>query len=99
MSRSIKKHPWVTDHRVKNPYKKAANKKIRTNLFNIPNKGSSFKRYFQSYDICDYKFFITKKEAIARYEEALRNQDYWFLKRYPTLEDWLSHWRKCYLNK
>jgi len=104
MSRSYKKHPWVTDHHVKSTSerKKFANKKVR-NTEDLPNRGA-FKKIFQTYDICDYKFFQTKEQAIAEYEEILNNPDYGYnqeiLEKYPTLEFWLYwNWKKYYLRK
>ena len=57
VSRSYKE-PWATDyHRSKSYYKRLANRKIRK----IPidediSNGRSFRKYYCSYDICDYKF-------------------------------------------
>ena len=64
MSRSYKKHPWITDHHVKSSSerKKFANKKVR-HTEDLPS-GGAFKKVFCSYDICDFKFFQTKEEAL-----------------------------------
>ena len=104
MSRSYKKHPWVTDHHVKSSSesKKFANKKVR-HTKDLPN-GGAFKKVFCSYDICDYKFFQTKEEAIAEYEEILNHPDDEYnkiiLQKYPTLQSWLYwNWKKYYLRK
>lgn len=105
MSRSYKKHPWITDHHVKSSSesKKFANKKVR-HTKDLPN-GGAFKKVFCSYDICDFKFFQTKEEAIAEYEETLNDPKVsdryreMFLEAYPTLEVWLWHWKKSYLRK
>ena len=71
MSRSSKKHPWVTDHKLHNDMKKFANKKVRHEE-DLPN-GRAFKKVFCSYDICDYKWRQTKEEAIEEYENALKH--------------------------
>ena len=101
MSRSSKKHPWVTDHKLHNDMKKFANKKVR-NQEDLPN-GRAFKKVFCSYDICDYKWRQTKEEAIEEYENALKHTEFkwnrWLLEEYPTLESWLWHWKKYYLRK
>lgn len=105
MSRSYKKHPWITDHHVKtsSEMKKFANKKVR-HTKDLPN-GKAFKKVFESYNLCDFKFFQTKEEAIAEYEETLSDvkldEDYReeFLKEYPTLKAWLWGWKKDYLKK
>ena len=65
MSDSRKKHKVITCG--KNSFlKKYANKKLRKNE-KIANF-SNYKRHFNSWDICDYKFYVTeaemKKESI-----------------------------------
>ena len=67
MSRSYKKHPWVTDHHVKTSSedKKFANKKVR-HQEDLPNRGA-FKKVSNSYDICDFKWIKTRAEAIQEY--------------------------------
>lgn len=102
MSRSFKKHPWVTDHKVHNTMKKFANKKVRHT--DLPSKGKAYKKCEESYNICDYKWTKTKEEAIQEYEEALKHPEKnyynaWILERYPTLKAWLSHWKKHFLSK
>lgn len=54
MSRSRKKRNWVTDNSWKKFGKKYANKKVRR-TDDIRN-GSSYKKHFESYNICDYKW-------------------------------------------
>ena len=97
MSRSHKKNPWYTDHHVKSSQenKKFANKKVR-NTEEIPN-GGSYKKVSESWDICDFKFFYTKEEAIEEYNKAKENDEEW-VKKY-TLKEWLRHWRTIYYNK
>ena len=105
MSRSYKKNPWITDHHVKSSSerKKFANKKVR-HTKDLPN-GKAFKKVFESYNLCDYKFFQTKEEAIEEYEETLNDvrldEDYreMFLKKFPTLKAWLWNWKKQYVSK
>ena len=101
MSRSYKKHPWVTDHHVKtsSENKKFANKKVR-HQEDLPNRGA-FKKVSNSYDICDFKWIKTRAEAIQEYEEALKNPDEheMFLKKYPTLKRWLFEWKKTFSSK
>lgn len=105
MSRSYKKNPWITDHHVKSSSekKKFANKKVR-HTKDLPN-GKAFKKVSESYDLCDFKFFQTKEEAIEEYEETLNDvrldEDYreMFLKKFPTLKAWLWNWKKQYVRK
>ena len=61
MSRSFKKGYWVKDPN--NKYmKRFANKKVR-NSKDVPS-GKAYKEVFSSYDISDYKWMWTKKDAI-----------------------------------
>lgn len=100
MSRSYKKHPFATEHSAYKPYgKRLANKQFRKFLAaeneDMPNR-SSFKKYTESWDICDYKSRMTKEEAIKWY---LTKASEYIKKHYPTLELWLKYWAKCYKNK
>lgn len=97
MSRSYKKHPWVTDHNANTTQekKKFANKKVR-NTEDLPN-GSAYKKVSESYDICDWKHFQSKEEMLEEYEK--NKDDPWFQKLYPTLKHWIRYWRKIYFNK
>jgi hypothetical protein len=64
MSRSYQKTAgWTDKWRTKNFIKRYANKKVRKTK-DIPN-GKAFKKLYESYDICDYKFlFYSKKEVL-----------------------------------
>jgi hypothetical protein len=57
MSRSFKE-PWITDcHRSKSFYKRLANRRIRNiSVDENISDGSSFRKYFPTYDICDFKY-------------------------------------------
>ena len=59
MSRSFKKHPVVTDKTYKWA-KKDANKKVRK-LENLGN-GNENKKHYDSWNICDYKFWVSFKD-------------------------------------
>ena len=55
MSRSYKKNVWYTDSGAyKRFQKKRANKRVRKSE-EISN-GNAYKKYFNSWDICDWKF-------------------------------------------
>lgn len=69
MSRSHKKHPVITD-KAQKWAKKDANKRIR-NAKDIGN-GSNYKKYYNSWNICDYKFWISKFETFWDYAKSLR---------------------------
>lgn len=65
MSRS-KRKPWVTDNKgsYRKIAKKLANKRVRA-IKNIAS-GNAYKKEFQSWDICDYKWYEPKNEKIRR---------------------------------
>jgi len=97
MSRSRKKHPYCTDHHVKTSQerKKFANKKVR-NTEDVPS-GGAYKKCSESWDICDFKFYQTKEEAIKYYEE--NKEDPTFKKMYPNLKVYLRQWYVWYKGK
>lgn len=103
MSRSWKKSHFVVDHKVKTTKekKKFANKRIRQDK-NFDTNGAAYKKRFESWDICDYRYIWTKEEAIKSWyeEESPHYTGYaWRHKRFGTLEKWLSYWAKCVARK
>lgn len=99
MSRSYKKHPFVTDCGQGRSYaKRTANKIFRRKIANEEDMSSKpkFKRYSCSWNICDYKWRMTKEEAIEWYETEASDK---MKKHFPTLELWLKYWAKCYVRK
>ena len=94
MSRSYKKYPIVKDKNNKG-MKRYANKKVRRTK-NIPN-GKAYKKIFESWDISDYQWIWTRKEAIEDYNEA--SEDSWIKKHFETLEKYLIYWEKCVRRK
>lgn len=107
MSRSYKKNPYVTDHKRRSTKqsKRLANRRVRRRLCGEDTLGRiQHKKYTESWDICDYKWRMTRQEAIQWYEETYAWHESggslkYFLKRYPTLESWLECWEKCYRRK
>ncbi len=97
MSRSYKKNPIVKEDRSHRDGKKEANNSIRSKLkqgVEIGN-GSSYKKHFESWDICDCSDRCSKEQAIAYYNANKYNlQD-----EYKTLDEWLKAWKKWYKNK
>ena len=95
MSRSYKKSPYVTDHHRKSS---KINKRIAKDMPARPQH----RKYTESYNICDYKFRMSKEEAIKWYEKRIKDDslrgDY-VRERFPTLESWLNYWEKCYRRK
>ena len=68
MSRSYKKTPVSKDPANKG-MKRYANKKVR-HTKNLPKKGKSYKKCFESYDISDWCWIWTKEQAIHEYLTA-----------------------------
>lgn len=101
MSRSYKKNPFVTDHKRKHSKiaKRFANKSFRKQI--EKEEEMSFrprhKRYTESWDICDYKWRMTRSEAINWYLNECKNM--YVYKRFPTLDKWLNYWEKCHKRK
>jgi hypothetical protein len=93
MMHSYNRSPYIKDHNRK--HKRFANKRVRRHL-NIPS-GSSYKRIYQSWNICDYKWLWTKRDAIKEY--TLRCTNDYFKRQYPTLELYLDYWARCVRRK
>lgn len=99
MSRSYKKHPRVKDSASKN-MKRFANKKVRRRSKELPKKGKSYKKVFQSYDISDWNWFWTREQAIKDWESAQDASGYsWIKENFDTLEKYLIYWEKCVKRK
>lgn len=97
MSRSYKKSPWYTDGGAGGPKssKREANKKIRHLDFDeLPMKGKTFKKYYCSYDIHDYKSLWTYNEAVKDWESKECYHD-----RYDSFDEYIKHWAKFYKRK
>lgn len=101
MSRSYKKHLRTKDSANKN-MKRFANKKVRTNQDNLPSKGKSFKKIFESWEISDWNWYRSKREAIEEWEEE-ESPHYiglaWRHERFKTFEKWLQYWEKSIKRK
>lgn len=97
MSRSYKHTPFITDHRcgVTKYSKKLANRRFRRSSELYQN--SAYKKYNESWDICDYKWRSIKRDAIDWYINECNSS---YVKgRYPTLESYLNYWAKCAVRK
>lgn len=70
-----------------------------------PRAKSSYKKHFESYDIHDYKFICSRKNASKKWEsdrkKALNGGLWgnWYLKNQETIEDYLKWWEKHYYRK
>ena len=92
MSRSYKKNPWVTDHKAgtTKETKKFANKTVRHRK-NLPS-GKAYRKAFESWNICDYKYMWTWEEAKKQWEKG---DNVYLKRRYPTLKSYYRYWLKC----
>lgn len=96
MSRSYKKHPWCCDRRTKD-IKKVANRIVRAKLKNpdFELKNSDYKKVFESYDICDFKWYDTWETYWAR--------EWRYYYKYggdePDFKECYRHWLKWYKRK
>lgn len=97
MSRSYKKHPFITDHKrkVTKLNKQLANRKFRR--MGELCQGGNYKKYSDSWNICDYKWWTTEKDAIDWYINVCDNS--YIRGKYKTLEDYLNYWAKCAVRK
>ena len=107
MSRSYKKNPYVTDKSAgTKSMKRIANRTVRRRVKDDEDMPARLqhKKMTESWNICDYKWRMTREEAIQWYNEQLEWQKNkgsltYFKKRYTTLEAWLKYWEKCYVRK
>lgn len=100
MSRSYKRNYRTKDHN--KGQKELANRKIRRVNKLYPFKGGNYKKLYPTWDICDYNWIWTEKEAIdSWYEEESKHYkgQAWRHKRFGTLEKWLQYWAKCVKRK
>jgi hypothetical protein len=99
VSRSFKKHPACPQkpRRSLRETKRFVSKSVR-NVEDVSN-GRSYRKLFDSWDICDGVSLCSLDEWIRRY-----NRDDWYTeniikKRYPTLNDWIKQYHKAYTRK
>ncbi|WP_214630813.1 hypothetical protein [Paenibacillus agaridevorans] len=95
MSRSVKKSPVATDQ--KSPgsrwIKRQANKAVRRYRSGVAN-GKWYRKLFCPWNICDYRFYKTKQQAIHEWKES----------RYPRCRsksqvEVINDWEKFYKRK
>lgn len=99
MSRSYKKIPIYKD---RNPYmKKLANRKLRRRLNAneecFIGNYKSYKKTFESWDICDYYFMGYSKKKLRRLKKDWRNDDY--LKYFKSFKEAERHMITMYISK
>lgn len=100
MSRSYKRTPILKDRRSGAVGKKFANRKVRRYKHKIPN-GSSYKKIYCSYDIHDYVFRETYKDAKELLETMTKHYINGVINFDPREDKYYSynHWAKYYLRK
>ncbi|MBE1444768.1 hypothetical protein [Paenibacillus sp. OAS669] len=95
MSRSRKHAPVWTDHHTPGTRwaKRQANKAVRRYTNDLPN-GKGYRKVYNPWNICDYRFFKTKQQAIYEWviSPCLRN-------RRMSEEEAIRSWLKWYVRK
>lgn len=107
MSRSYKKNPYVTDQsQGTKSMKRIANRRVRRRVKNDEDMPARLphKKMTETWDICDYRWRMTREEAIQWYKKEYKHHKNdgtldRFLRYYPSLEAWLKYWEKCYVRK
>lgn len=100
MSRSYKKHGEMVKQQNTRGMKKCANRHVRRHIDELPQKGKAYKKLFSSWEICDYKWIWTKRDAIREWYEAHYPSDGSPADHYSypgrmSLEEYLKYWEKC----
>lgn len=109
MSRSYRKHPFVTDS---GRCRKWAKRQAASRIRNIPVESeesevlvqspSAFRKInHDSWDICDYRYIWTKNDVIKLANEYQGSENLRDLYRriYGTVEDAIEFWKKCVVRK
>ena len=105
MSRSYKKHPWITDHKCRTTknLKRLANQSVRrriNQLDELPTNHGFSKKMTERWDICDYKWRMTREEAIDYWTTRANNPAHpYFIESWPTLEKYMKMWSKYHYRK
>ena len=111
MSRSYRKNTFVVDRHGRNIRRKFFKKYYNRSLRNLMNKtgeiiqNSEYKKFSNSWNICDYRWYWSEKDAKDEYFRMLNNyiinpRTYeYFFKKYPTLESWMHKYKKQVLHK
>jgi len=93
LARSVKKNPFCKDgQKSKKIPKRFSNKAVR-HILEIPS-GKCYKKYYCSWNICDYISYWSWEQA----KQSYKAQEGW-QKSYPTLKEFYKFWRHYYKNK
>ena len=105
MSRSYKKFPLAKQGKSNKVGKKFANRRVRRQIkrgIDIPS-GRSYKKVYESWDICDYRWTKSKADTIQDWEEdqkQIANGVNTWKANYPqTKEEAIIEWYKFYKRK
>lgn len=96
MSRSYKKHTHCTSTAGKTT-KRQANKKVRRLAKDINKElfnGNHYKSLTESWDIKDYSWYKSERQALQEYEN-----DFAMGIAYWTKDEAMKDWAKCYKRK
>lgn len=96
MSRSYKKFIVCKDQNSKSG-KRMANRAVRRNE-NVPS-GAKFKRYYCSWNICDYRSkerFYTAEEFRRNWYDKTNKDFEWLRNRFRTCKEAYRHWLRWY---
>lgn len=103
MSRSYRKTPILKDGGRSSKYnKQLANRHIRRKAnrdvySDHIGSNSFYKKMYESWEINDYISRYTLDEAIKDYDRLKKYE--WFYEQYPTLEEWIIHYKKEFVCK
>lgn len=94
MSKSYKKSPAWTEQTTPNSIwaKRKAAKAVRRFADDI-SSGKWYRKLYCSWDICDYRFYKTKQQAILEWEtsDCPRDQE---MTRAEVINDWEKQYRR-----
>lgn len=97
MSRSYKKHPYLKESSPHTKYgKRFANKRVRNSNDTLQHR--DYKKQYCSWEISDYRFYMSKQEVIDEFFKS-RNGEYHWMKKFKTLKEAITWWKKTYLRK
>lgn len=107
MSRSYRKQPILKDH--SNGMKTIANRRVRRALnrdFNLTLPNGSYRKFFEQYDICDYRITTPRKfehyfqNELRRWKENKMLYHYCFKDEpAPDRKERYRHWITKYRGK
>lgn len=93
MSRSVKQSPAFTDHSSRTRWvKRQASKAVRRFTADVQN-GKWYRKLYCSWNICDYRFYKTKQQAIHEWETSLWPSDQ-LLTRAEVINDWAKWYKR-----